>query len=81
MFAIYFYNRRFTGNVLKSGQVAGSTIGVWSEEKVAGRYVMLQLCQLGWREDSDLQMSCWLMTEKEERSRGGGGASRMIDGN
>lgn len=41
---------------------------------------MLKLCQLGWREDSDGQMSCWLIKEKEERSRGGGGDSRMVDG-
>ena len=80
-FATYVCNRQFTDNVLKGGQVAGRTIGAWIEEKVAGRYVMLQLCQLGWRDDSDLQMSCWLMTEKEERSREGGGASRMVDGN
>lgn len=60
---------------------AGRTTGAWREEKVPGRYVMLQLCQPGWREDSDQQMSCWLMTEKEERSRGGGGALRMVDGN
>lgn len=44
------------------------------------RYMMLKLCQLGWREDSDGQMSCWLIKEKEERSRGGGGDSRMVDG-
>lgn len=42
---------------------------------------MLKLCQVDWREDSDQQMSCWLIKEKEERSRGGGGASRMADGN
>lgn len=34
---------------------------------------MLKLCQLGWREDSDAEMSCWLIKEKEERSKGGVG--------
>lgn len=70
-----------TGNVWEGGLGAGRTVGAWREEKVAGRYVMLQLCQLGWREDLDLQMACWLMAEKEERSRGGGGASTAADGN
>lgn len=80
-FATYACSRHFTGKVLKGEQVAGRTAGAWSEEKVAGRYVMLQPCQLGCREDSGLQVSCWLMTEKEERSRGGGGASRIVDRN